>query len=147
MTAPTMVAASRPLASGSSRPRRRSWRARVGMTLVEVMIAFVILTGALLGMGRFISGFSHSSADGALSSTASDLVLDRIEMIKASAPYSNLSSFAVTESAMPGFTNFTRITQVLRTNTAQSDYTAITVTVSHPSMKASVKKSTIISAF
>jgi prepilin-type N-terminal cleavage/methylation domain-containing protein len=30
-------------------------RRRAGMTLIEVMIALVILTGALLGMGKFIT--------------------------------------------------------------------------------------------
>jgi Tfp pilus assembly protein PilV len=147
MTAPTMLASSPALPAVRGRLRRRTLRARVGMTLVEVMIAFVILTGALLGMGRFISSFSHSAADGALNSTASDLVLDRLEMIKASSPYTSLSTYAVTESSIPGFANYTRVTQVLRTNTAQSDFTAVTVTVSNPSMKNSVKKTTIIASF
>lgn len=117
------------------------------MTLVEIMVAMSILTGALLGMGKFITGFSHSAADGALNSTASDLVLDRLEMIKASTPYATLSSFATTESSIAGFPKFVRVTQVVRSNTAQADYTTITVTVSHPGMQAAVKKTTIIGAF
>jgi prepilin-type N-terminal cleavage/methylation domain-containing protein len=56
-----------------------------GMTLIEVMIALVILTGALLGMGKFITSFSHATSDGALSSVASDLVLDRLETTRARA--------------------------------------------------------------
>jgi prepilin-type N-terminal cleavage/methylation domain-containing protein len=128
-------------------PRRRSLRRR-GMTLIEVMIALVILTGALLGMGRFITSFSHSTTDGSLSSTASDLVLDRLEQIKAYGQYTNIAAtFAATEAAIPGYPNFTRITQVLRTNTSSTDYTAVTVTVSNPSMSRSVKKTTIIAAF
>ena len=127
--------------------RRRRWLARRGMTLMEVMVALVILTGALLGMGRFITSFSHATTDGALSSTASDLVLDRLEYIKAATPYLTLNTYIATESAIPGYPNYTRITQVLRTNTASTDYTAITVTVSHPSLAKSVKKSTIIGAF
>jgi prepilin-type N-terminal cleavage/methylation domain-containing protein len=127
--------------------RRRRWFTRRGMTLMEVMVAMVILTGALLGMGRFITNFSHASTDGALSSTASDLVLDRIELIKASTPYANLPTYIATEGAIPGYANFTRVTQVLRTNTASTDYTAVTVTVSHPGLSRAVKKSTIIGAF
>ena len=38
----------------------RRMRSRRGMTLIEVMIALVILTGALLGMGKFITSFSHA---------------------------------------------------------------------------------------
>ena len=104
------------------------------MTLIEILMALVILTGALLGMGRFITGFSHATSDGTLTSTASDLVLDRLEYVKATKPYPNLSTYAVTEASIPGFPSFARVTQVSRTNTAQFDYTAITVTVSHPSL-------------
>ena len=120
---------------------------RAGMTLIEIMVAMGILTGALLGMGRFITGFTHSAADGAMNSTASDLVLDRLEMIKASSPYSTIPTYATTESTIPGFPKYVRVTQVLRTNSAQADYTTVTVTVSHPALHVPVKKSTVISAF
>ena len=123
-------------------------RRRRGMTLIEVMIALVILTGALLGMGRFITSFSRTTSDGSMSSTASDLVLDRLEQIKAYTNYTNLATnFAGTEATIAGFPNFTRVTQVLRTNNASTDYTAVTVTVSNPSMLKPVKKTTIIAAF
>ena len=127
--------------------RRRRWIPRRAMTLMEVMVAMVILTGALLGMGKFITNFSHSTADGALSSTASDLVLDRIEFVKASTPYANLTTYIATEGAIPNYPGFTRQTQVLRTNNATTDYTAVTVTVTHPSLSRPVKKTTIIGAF
>jgi prepilin-type N-terminal cleavage/methylation domain-containing protein len=127
--------------------RRRRWVPRRGMTLMEVMVAMVILCGALLGMGRFITSFSHATADGAMSSTASDLVLDRLEFVKASTPYSALPTYIATEAVIPGYSGFTRQTQVLRTNNATTDYTAVTVTVSHPSLKKSVKKTTIIGSF
>jgi prepilin-type N-terminal cleavage/methylation domain-containing protein len=129
-------------------PRARRWSWRRGMTLIEVMIALVILTGALLGMGRFITSFSRTSSDGSLSSTASDLVLDRLEQVKAYGNYANIAStFATTEGSITGYPNFTRQTQVLRTNNATTDYTAVTVTVSNPSMLKTVKKTTIIAAF
>ena len=120
---------------------------RRGMTLIEVLMALVILTGALLGMGRFITGFSHATSDGTLTSTAADLVLDRLEYVKATKPYPNIPSYAVTEASIPGYPNFTRVTRVIRTNNARFDYTAVTVTVSHPSLSTPVKKSTIIASF
>lgn len=126
----------------SAHTKRRS-----GMTLIEVMIALVILTGALLGMGKFITSFSHATSDGALSSVASDLVLDRLETIKGSTSYATLDAYAVTELAITGFTGYKRVTQVTRTLDGTQDYKAITVTVSNPSLSAPVKKSTIIAAF
>lgn len=123
-------------------------RLRRGMTLMEVMVAMVILTGALLGMGRFITSFQHSTSNNSLSSTATDLVVDRLETIKASTSYATLTAtYAMTEGAIPGYAGYTRVTQVLRTNNATTDYTAVTVTVSHPSLSKPVKKSTIIAAF
>jgi len=122
-------------------------RRRSGMTLIEVMIALVILTGALLGMGKFITSFSHATSDGALSSVASDLVLDRLETIKGSTSYAGLDAYAGTESAITGFTGYTRVTQVTRTLDATEDYKAITVTVSNPGLNTPVKKSTIIAVF
>jgi prepilin-type N-terminal cleavage/methylation domain-containing protein len=126
----------------SARMKRRS-----GMTLIEVMIALVILTGALLGMGKFITSFSHATSDGALSSVASDLVLDRLETIKGSTSYATLDAYAVTELAITGFAGYKRVTQVTRTIDGTQDYKAITVTVSNPSLSMPVKKSTIIAAF
>jgi prepilin-type N-terminal cleavage/methylation domain-containing protein len=120
---------------------------RSGMTLIEVMIALVILTGALLGMGKFITSFSHATSDGALSSVASDLVLDRLETIKGSTSYATLDAYAVTELAITGFAGYKRVTQVARTLDGTQDYKAITVTVSNPSLSLPVKKSTIIAAF
>ena len=125
----------------------RRTRSRAGMTLIEVMIALVILTGALLGMGKFITSFSHATSDGALSSVASDLVLDRLETIKGSNSYALLDSYNATELTIPGFTGYKRVTQVTRTLNATADYKAVTVTVSNPGLNTPVKKSTIIAAF
>ncbi len=118
------------------------------MSLIEVMIALVILTGALLGMGRFIGNFAHSSTDGFMLSQAADLCLDRIETIKADGDYTDLeSTYSGTESAIPSYPGFTRVTQILRTVNSTTDYKAVTVTVTNPAMAGSVKKTTIISAF
>ena len=125
----------------------RRTRSRGGMTLIEVMIALVILTGALLGMGKFITSFSHATSDGALSSVASDLVLDRLETIKGSNSYAALDTYVATELAIPSFTGYKRVTQVTRTLDGTEDYKAITVTVSNPGLNSPVKKSTIIAAF
>ena len=125
----------------------RRTRSRAGMTLIEVMIALVILTGALLGMGKFITSFSHATSDGALSSVASDLVLDRLETIKGSNSYAALDTYVATELAIPSFTGYKRVTQVTRTLDGTEDYKAITVTVSNPGLNTPVKKSTIIAAF
>ena len=121
--------------------------ARRGMTILEVLMALVILTGALLGMGKFITNFAHSSSTGAIASTAADLVQDRLEYVKTTAPYSALLTYVAIESSIPGHPGFTRETDVVRTNTAQTDYTTVTVTVTQASLTNPVSKTTIIGAF
>jgi hypothetical protein len=82
-----------------------------------------------------------------MASTAADLVQDRIEYIKTAQPYSALPTYAAIESSIPGHPGYTRETDVLRTNTSSADYTAVTVTVTHPSMLKPVTKTSIIAAF
>jgi len=131
----------------ASRPRRRRWFARRGLTLMEVMMAMVILTAVLLGMGKFITAFAHTATDGATMSVAADLVQDRLEYIKTTQPYSALSSYAGIEGTIPGHPGYTRETDVQRTNSSSSDYTVVTVTVSHPTLQKPVAKTTVIAAF
>lgn len=126
---------------------RRAGFARRGMTLLEVMMAMVILTAVLLGMGKFITSYARSASDGATMSVAADLVQDRIEYIKTTQPYSALSSYATIEATIPGHPNYTRETDVLRTNSASSDFTVVTVTVTHPTLLKPIAKTTVIAAF
>ena len=139
-----MMAALQKPAPVAAAPRRVPRR---GMTILEVLMALVILTGALLGMGKFITNFAHTSSTGAIASTAADLVQDRLEYVKTTAPYSALATYATIESAIPGHPGFTRETDVVRTNMAQTDYTTVTVTVTHASLTNPVSKTTIIGAF
>ena len=118
------------------------------MTLVEVIMSLVILSGALLGLGRFVTTYSHSTSNVATSSVASDLVTDRLETVKSFQKYANLeSTYAGTESSISGYPGFTRVTTILRVNSTSSDYKLVTVTVSNPAMPTAVKKSTAIAAF
>lgn len=128
--------------------RRRTTHRRAGMTLVEVIMSLVILSGALLGLGRFVTTYSHSTSNVATSSVASDLVTDRLETVKSFQKYANLeSTYAGTESSISGYPGFTRVTTILRVNSTSSDYKLVTVTVSNPAMPTAVKKSTAIAAF
>jgi len=123
-------------------------RTRTGMTLIEVMIAMSILVGALLGMGRFITGFQHATSNGSVSSTASDLVQDRLETIKGYNNYASLeTTFNGTESSISGYPGYKRTTTITRTVNATTDYKAVTVTVTYTALNMPVKKSTIIASF
>ena len=129
----------------------RSARKRTGLSLIEVMIALSILGGVLLGMGHFSVLFARTVTEAGTRSTASDLVADRIESVKANGRYDNLETvFNGTESAVSGFSKFSRTTLIRRIGGAPSDsvdYKVVTVTVRGPRLTTPVKKSTIISNF
>lgn len=132
--------------------RRRRRRARNGFTLVEVVVALLILGMALLGLALFVSRMAHAGTSSHLLGTASELAADRIETIKSATTYAGLGSFAGTETTIPGIGNsgFTRQTIIRHVGGGTSDsvdYRIVTVIVTNPAMTDSVRKTTIIAAF
>lgn len=126
-------------------------RERAGMSLIEVIIAIVILSGALLSMGGFVQKFAHTVSLTDVRGVAAELAADRIETVKAATSYSAIDSlYRKTESSIPGYPKYTRQTLVQRVGggaTDLVDYKIITVVVSTPALKVPVKKTTIISDF
>ncbi len=134
-------------------PHRGPHRGRAGFTLVEVVVAMLILGSALLGMALFVSGMAHSATDSRLIGTANELAADRIETIKTSTSYATLGAdFQGTETSIPGgdyagFTRRTIIKHVGGSPTDSVDYTVVTVLVSDPAISDTVRKTTVIASF
>lgn len=133
--------------------RRRRWRARDGFTLIEVLIALLILGMALLGLALFVSRMAHASTFSRMIGTANELAADRIETIKSATTYSTLNArFAGTETTISGlgnagFTRQTIIRQVGGGSTDTLNYQIVTVVVTNPAMTDTVRKTTVIAAF
>lgn len=131
--------------------RRRRWRARNGFTLVEVVVALLVLGFALLGLALFVSNMAHSGSKSQLVGTASELAADRIETIKSSLTYATLDSkFVSTEAAVAGYTGYSRQTIIRHVGggtTDSLDYKIVTVVVTNPAMTDTVRQTTIIAAF
>ncbi len=134
-------------------------RARAGMTLIEVILAVVILSGAMLGLANFGRKFQHQTSDSANQTLASDLATQRLEEIKGYRVYSTL--VATFNGASEAFTTdstyhgFTRVTAAVRTQVAAgatasppgNDYITVTVTVTGNVIPAPIKKTTVIALF
>lgn len=129
----------------------RAARGLAGMTLVEVLVALVLMAGVLLALGRFSAALAHTTGEARLVATATQLVADRLETVKGVPRYTAVESlYVATESNLTGFTGFKRQTQILRvggTTTDSIDYKIVTVTVTNPALKNQVRKTTIISVF
>ncbi|HVX38664.1 MAG TPA: hypothetical protein VHB25_03740 [Gemmatimonadaceae bacterium] len=134
------------------RPRApRAARARRGLTLVEVIVAFSLLGGVMLGLGAFSVRLSQETSRARMRITASQLADDRIEVVKSAPRYSAIESLYVkTEASIPGYPNFARQTSVTRVGGALADtidYKIVTVQVTNPQMTGAVKKTTVIAPF
>ena len=134
------------------RSRRRS-RLRRGFTLVEVVVALALLTGALLALSMFIARMAHSTTTARLLSTATELAADRLELVKSAIRYAAIDSmYAATEPSIPGadYAGFTRTTVIQHVGgsaTDSVDYRIVTVTVSHAALALPLRKTTAIAAF
>jgi prepilin-type N-terminal cleavage/methylation domain-containing protein len=129
-------------------------RVRRGMTLIEVMIAIVILSGAMIGLAKFGGNFEHITATSADMGLASDLATQQIEQVKAYrvysslvATYNNVTTTYATDPVYKGFTRVTKATRCSGCPTATNDYTTVTVTVSGRSLVTPISKTTIIAVF
>jgi len=144
----------RTIENSAARNTGRARVARRGMTLIEVMIAIVILSGAMLGLAKFGGKFEHTTATASDMSLASDLAVARIEQIKAFrvytslvATYNSTSETFPTDPVYKGFTRTTRVTRCSGCPTATNDYITVTATVSGRSLVAPIAKTTIIALF
>jgi Tfp pilus assembly protein PilV len=118
------------------------------MTLIEVIVALTILTGAMLGMATFITRFSQSVSAARARNTMLQLANDRIEKAKVTFPYDKIDTLATTEPSVDGYPGFERVTyvrQIATTSGAFVDYRVVTVLVTTGS--DSVKKTTMIANF
>jgi len=124
---------------------------RSGMTLIEVIVALVLLSGVLIAMAAFMAKYANVSGTMARRIEANELVADRLEQVKGAVRYSAIDSiYAVTESSIPSHSGLTRQTLVTHTGgTAPSlyDYKTVTVIVNGTGLKAPSKKTTVISVF
>ena len=128
-------------------------RPRAGMTLIEVIIAVVILSTAMLGLANFVRQFQHTTSDTSTQTLASDLATQRLEEIKANRAYGTLvatyNGIVETFATLPynGFTRTTTAAHCSGCPTATNDYTTITVAITGNNLTTTMKKTTIIAAF
>lgn len=123
---------------------------RRGFTLIEVLIALIILSVVALGMGRFIGSFLHVVGTTSARTVATAAAVEQTELVRADNRYTTLVANYnnVTTTGFPGFPAMTLITRVTRTTgtTPRRDYTTITVRVTEPTMGAPVNVTIVVAA-
>ncbi len=119
-----------------------------GFTLVEVLIAMVLLAIVLVGMQAALT--QRLSGDLRLQDTRSaaiQLAADRLRTVQLDPVYGSLAvRYAASETSIPGFPGFQRTTQVTHTVAGGDDYTTVTVKVTGARLAQPVSRTLVISA-
>jgi prepilin-type N-terminal cleavage/methylation domain-containing protein len=84
-----------------------------GFTLIEVMVALVILSVVLLGTAQLTTGMVHTAATSGRQDAAVELVQSRLARIQADPTYSTLERlYVATEIGFPALPGFSRHTEI-----------------------------------
>lgn len=124
--------------------------ARAGMTLIEIMVAMLILVGVLFALGGFTARFAQASGQARLTITANELAATRLDAIRSQPSYAAINGLIGGRAVKSDFATYAESTKVTRIGggvTDSVDYKLVTVVVRHPSMRRPVTKTTAIAAF
>jgi prepilin-type N-terminal cleavage/methylation domain-containing protein len=121
------------------------WKETNGFTLIEILIATIIITIASLGVATLTVGVMRENSFSKRLAAATALVQDQLEEVKRLG-YSNAATAAGTQhyGAIANFTGYKRVVTV-SSNTPAANMKTVDVTVFWDADKHSVKASTIIS--
>lgn len=122
---------------------------RRGFTLVEILIAVVIMGGVCLGLAKFMSPFVRNVNEATVRSVATEVALEQVGLVKADPSYTTLLTvWTGNRTGFPGYPAMTRRTSLRRVTGSSPirDYTIITVQVSDPALPAGVSVNATVAA-
>jgi prepilin-type N-terminal cleavage/methylation domain-containing protein len=126
---------------------------RAGFTLVEVMIAMVILVIIATSVARFAATFSKAMTNSSIRVVAAGVAADRLELVRADPRYTALGTLYGTgggsdTTGFPGYPRMRRTTRLSRDQTGSParDRTTVTVRVFDPGMKDTVAVTAVIAS-
>lgn len=128
-------------------------RKKAGFTLIEVMIAMVILVIIASSVARFSATFSKAMTNSSVRVVAAGVAADRLELLRADPRYTSLASLygagaGSDTTGFPGYPSMHRTTRVSRdqTGTPARDRTTVTVRVMDPGLKDTVALTVVIAS-
>lgn len=125
---------------------------RSGFTLVEVVVALVILAVGILGMAASAGRLSRMAATAEREARAMEAVHDRLALVMLHPQYGGLDTlFTATETELQGLPDFTRTTEITRVQEPGVDgrvvdYTVIEVVVAGPLLDGPVIRAAVVGA-
>jgi prepilin-type N-terminal cleavage/methylation domain-containing protein len=120
---------------------------RRGFSLIEVMLALVLLTVVLVSLAQHTGAFVHTVSTSTARIAAAEVASERIGLVSMDPSYTTLgATWAGTQTGFPGYPRMSRVTTVQRvTSVAPArDYTIVTVRVSEPTMGTPIDVTTVV---
>jgi prepilin-type N-terminal cleavage/methylation domain-containing protein len=125
-------------------------QSRRGFTLIEVIVALLLLSVAIIGASAMGSLMFRRVSLANVQFTAVQLAEDRLDFVRLEPVYANLPNYVLNEPVIVGYPGFTRTTTVVRTLnvTVQgtTDFRRVTVQVTSPGGVLPVVRSITIGA-
>jgi type II secretory pathway pseudopilin PulG len=122
-----------------------------GMTLVEVIVAMMLLVGVVLVLGGFSAKFAQASNQAHLVVLANEIAATRLDVVRQQPNYAAIDTLVRLKDSVKADVSWYYVkTQIVRIGgaiTDSVDYKLVTVTVSHPAMRKNVTKTTGVAAF
>lgn len=124
---------------------------RDGFTIVEVILALVLLSFVIMGFQAATTKIIHYAGQGDRLTVAAQLAEDRLELIRLDTDYETLTErYAGEEPELEGFPGLVRTTAIQRTQSEQEygvlDYHVITVTVDGTGLRAPAARTLVVAA-
>jgi Tfp pilus assembly protein PilV len=123
---------------------------RRGISLIETMIAMTMLVIIVTTFGRYMAQFQQGTTRATALTIAASVAKERLEIIRADPRYFTLTTLygagsGADTTGFPGYTTMRRTTTLTRdqTGTPARDATTITVQVTWPGMRDTVRLSTV----
>jgi prepilin-type N-terminal cleavage/methylation domain-containing protein len=124
-------------------------RSRAGFTMVEVIVALVILSTAVLGLAGSAARLTTAAAGAERRAQALYAAEDRVGRIEVDGRYALLDSlYAGIENDVPleGFTRTTTVEHVNVTDPSPLDYKVVTVVVTGPGLMSPIERNRLVAA-
>jgi len=126
---------------------------RRGFTIIEILVAIVILAILATGVARFSAGFAKALSNSSVRVVGAGVASDRLQIIRADPRYTSLvalynSGAGADTTGFPDYPRMHRLTYVVRDRSGSParDRTTVTVKVIDPSMPDTVAVTSIIAS-
>ena len=121
-----------------------------GISLIEMMIAMVMLVIIVTTFGRYMGMFQSGTTKATALTIAASVAKERLELVRADPRYFTLTTLygaggGADTTGFPGYATMRRVTTTTRDQTGAPvrDMTTVTVRVTWPGMKDTVRLTTV----